>query len=93
MIDKDGYILRPRVAAKFTLPVVNGIRESEDLEDRRARVRRVLAMIAGAGQQADHISEIDVSDPNNLVVAEHVDNRVVNLMMGDENYSRACQTS
>ena len=29
LIDKDGYILRPRVAAKFTLPVITGVRESE----------------------------------------------------------------
>jgi cell division protein FtsQ len=87
LIDKDGYILRPRVAAKFTLPVIKGIRESEQPEDRRARVRRVLSMLKSLGPLAAHISEVDVSDPNNLVVAQHMDDRVLNLMMGDENYS------
>ena len=87
LIDKDGYILRPKVAAQFRLPVVNGIRESEDLEDRSARVRRVLSMIQALGNKGDHISEIDVSDPNNLIVAEHIDNRVVSLMLGEENYA------
>lgn len=87
LIDKDGYILRPKVAARFTLPVISGIRESEDREDRRARVQRVLSMLAALGHQADHISEVDASDPNNMVVAEHLDNRVLSLMMGDENYS------
>lgn len=87
LIDKDGYILRPRVAAKFTLPVIKGIRETEERDDRRARVQRVLSMLTSLGPLAAHISEVDVSDPNNLVVAQHMDNRVLNLMMGDENYS------
>jgi cell division protein FtsQ len=86
LIDKDGYILRPRVAAQFTLPVITGIRETEPLENRRARVRRVLAMLTAIGPLWEQISEINASDPNNLIVAEHVDNRVVNLMLGEENY-------
>jgi len=87
LIDKDGFILRPRVAAKFTLPVIKGIRETEERGDRRARVRRVLSMLESLGALASHISEVDASDPNNLVVAQHMDDRVLNLMMGDENYS------
>ncbi len=91
LIDKDGYILRPRVAAKFTLPVITGLRETEPLENRRARVRRVLGMLKEIGPLADQISEINIADPNNLIVAEHVDNDVVNLMIGDESYSERLQ--
>ena len=91
LIDKDGYVLRPRVAARFTLPVINGIRESEPLENRRARVRRVLAMLKELGTLAGQISEVNVADPNNLIVAEHVDNAVVNLMLGDENFTERVQ--
>ena len=69
LIDYDGYILRPRVKAKFTLPVINGIRESEAIEDRRARVHRVTSMLQAIGPLAAHISEVDAADPNNLVVA------------------------
>ena len=87
LIDKDGYILRPKVAAKFTLPVVTGVRESEPVETRRGRVRRALAMLREIGPLADGISEVNVADPNNLVVAEHVDNRVVYLMLGDEDFA------
>jgi cell division protein FtsQ len=86
LIDRDGYLLRPKIAARFTLPVITGVRESEGLENRRARVRRVLGMLKDIGPLADQISEISVADPNNLIVAEHIDNRVVNLMLGDENY-------
>ncbi len=91
LIDKDGYFLRPKVAAKFTLPVMTGVRENESLENRRARVRRVLGMLKEAGPLGAQISEISVADPNNLVVAEHVDKRVVNLMLGDENYAERLQ--
>jgi cell division protein FtsQ len=87
LIDRDGYILRPRIAARFTLPVVNGLRESESREVRRARLHRVISMLESLGPLGSRISEIDASDPNNLIVAEHMDNRVVNLMMGDENFS------
>ena len=92
LIDKDGYILRPRVASKFTLPVITGIRESEPLEHRRARVARVLGMLKALGPDAEQISEIDVADPNNLTVAEHIGNNVVNLMLGDERYSERLKT-
>jgi cell division protein FtsQ len=87
LIDRYGYILRPRVAAKFTLPVIAGVQEDETLESRRARVQRALNMLKEVGPLAAQISEVDAGDPNNLVVAEHVDGDVVNLMVGEENYA------
>jgi cell division protein FtsQ len=91
LIDKDGFILRPRVAAQFTLPVVAGINETEPIESRRARVHRALGMLKDVGSLAGQISEVDVSDPNNLIVAEHVGSGVVNLIIGDENYAQRLQ--
>lgn len=91
LVDRDGFILRPRVAAKFTLPVITGIDEAESVDNRRARVHRVLSMLHEIGPLSEQISEINVSDPNNLVVAEHDGNAVVNLMIGDENYSERIQ--
>jgi cell division protein FtsQ len=87
LIDRYGHVLRPRVAAKFTLPVISGVRENETIESRRARVLRALEMLKEIGPLGSQISEVDVTDPNNLVVAEHVGNEVVNLMVGDENYA------
>ncbi len=87
LIDLYGHILRPRVAAKFTLPVIAGVRENETVESRRARVMRALEMLKEIGPLGAQVSEVDVSDPNNLLVAEHVGNDVVNLMVGEENYA------
>jgi cell division protein FtsQ len=91
LIDRYGHILRPRVAAKFTLPVISGLRENESIENRRARVMRATELLRALGPLAAQVSEVDASDPNNLVVAEHVSNEVVNLMMGDENYADRLQ--
>jgi len=87
LIDRYGYILRPRVASRFTLPVITGIRETEPIEDRKARVRRVVSMLRSIGPLASQISEIDVNDPNDLIIGEHVDGAVVNLMLGDDNFA------
>ncbi len=86
-VDRDGFILRPRIATRLTLPVITGLAESDPLNERRTRVRRVLSMLRSVGSMADPISEINAADPNNLVVADHVDGKVVNLMLGDENYA------
>ncbi|HEX4165212.1 MAG TPA: FtsQ-type POTRA domain-containing protein [Bryobacteraceae bacterium] len=92
LIDRDGHILRPRIAAQFTLPVITGIRESEPLDGRRARVHRVLGMLKEIGPLAGQISEVDVADPNNLIVAEHVGESVLDLMIGDDNYTERLQS-
>jgi cell division protein FtsQ len=92
LIDREGFILRPKVAAKFTLPVITGIREVEAPDDRRARVHRVLSMLKEIGPLSKDISEINAADPNNLTVAEHVEDAVVTLMLGDENYRERLQS-
>jgi cell division protein FtsQ len=91
LIDAEGHILRPRMAAKFTLPVITGIREDESITNRRARVHRVLGMLKEIGPLSGQISEINVADPNNLMVEEHADNGVVTLLLGDENYAERLQ--
>jgi len=92
LIDKDGHILRPRVAAQFTLPVIAGVSENELLDNRKARVRLVLGMLKEVGPLGGQISEINVADPNNLIVAEHVGSEVLNLMLGDDNYAERLQS-
>lgn len=87
LIDRDGYILRPRIAAKFTLPVLAGIREQDDLESRGTRVRRVLEMVKELGPMASQISEIDVSEQGNIKIAKQMDGRLITLLMGDENFA------
>jgi cell division protein FtsQ len=86
LIDKDGIILRPRVPAKFTLPLIKGVHEQEDPLTRRARVRKVLAMLEDLGPLAASVSDVDATDTSNLVISEKMDGRVFSLMVGEENY-------
>jgi cell division protein FtsQ len=91
LVDRDGYILHPRVAAQFTLPIIAGVAENEPIDARRARVRRALGMLKEVGPLAAQISEVDVTDPNNLIVADHIGNTVVNLIIGEENFAERLQ--
>lgn len=86
LIDREGVILRPRVPEKFTLPLVTGIKETDQPLDRKIRVRKALAMLKDLGSLADPISEVDAADPANLVASEKIDGRVVMLKLGEENY-------
>jgi cell division protein FtsQ len=86
LIDRDGFILRPRVAAQFTLPLISGVQETENIENRKARVHRALTMLREVGSLSNQISEVDVTDVNNIIVAEHVGDNVVNLILGSENF-------
>lgn len=87
LVDRDGYILRPRMATRFTLPVISGLNDTQTNAERRLRVHRVLGMLRAIGPMASRISEIDASDPENLIIIEQVEGAVVNLMIGDENYA------
>jgi len=87
LIDREGFILRPRMASRFTLPVMTGISDSETLASRRARVRRVLAMLHDLGSLATGIADVNAADPNDLVVTERVDGGAVHLKLGEENFA------
>jgi cell division protein FtsQ len=87
LIDDEGVILEPPAKAAFRLPVLAGIRASETLEKRGTRVRRMQRLTKELGKLADNVSEVDVSDLDNLKVTEQVGGTAVSLMLGDRNFS------
>ncbi len=87
LIDDEGVILHPPPHARFHLPVVVGIPPDEPIASRRDRVRRMLRMLRELGPLGDKISEVDVSERDNLKVTEPVDNRAVTLVLGDRNFA------
>jgi len=90
LIDDDGVILPP-VSDRFTLPVLTGVRASDSLEARRDRVHRMLRLTADLGDYARNISEIDVSDRDNLKVTVPRDGHIMTLLLGDRNYAQRYQ--
>ena len=87
LIDDEGVILDPPAKAAFRLPVLAGIRPSETPEKRGTRVRRMQRLTKELGKLANNISEVDVSDLDNLKVTEQVGGTAVSLMLGDRNFS------
>ena len=86
LIDADGVILQPETPAKFELPVVVGLSPEQAQPDRRLRIRRVLRMLEEVGTLANAISEIDVSDAENLKITQQMDDRAFVLMLGHQRY-------
>ena len=91
LIDDEGVILEPPSKGGFHLPVLAGIRASETAEKRAARVRRMERLNKELGRMADKVSEVDVSDLDNLKITEQVEGTAVSLMLGDRNFSSRVQ--
>jgi cell division protein FtsQ len=88
LIDANGVLLDPPAQAEFSFPVLNGIREDATEPERRERVRAFLAFERDMGRDAKSISEVDATDPEDLLVVAQMGDRAVSLHMGDGNYVR-----
>ena len=87
LIDEDGVILDPPAKVAFHLPVLTGVLPGETLMKRGIRVRRMMHLMKDLGGLAEHVSEIDAADLDNLKIVEQVEGNAVTLMMGDRNFS------
>lgn len=86
LIDADGVILPP-AQDRFALPVITGVRASDAVSERRDRVHRMLRVTGELGDLAHDLSEIDVSDRDNIKVSEPYHGRVLTLLLGDHNFN------
>jgi cell division protein FtsQ len=86
LIDEDGVLLDPPVRARFSLPVLTGIRREQPEPARRVRVRQALHLLDEASELRRDISEVNVANPDNLHVTLKVEGRAIVLMVGDHNF-------
>jgi cell division septal protein FtsQ len=86
LIDEDGVIL-PRAKDRFNVPVLAGVHANDPLSERREHVQRMLALMRALGDEGQKVSEIDVTDRDNLKVSEPFDGRSVTLLLGDRNFA------
>jgi cell division protein FtsQ len=91
LIDDEGMILEPPPKASFKLPVLAGVLSNESAEKRGTRVRRMQRMMKELGAFADRVSEVDVTDLDNLKITEQADGRALSLVLGDHNFSSRVQ--
>jgi cell division protein FtsQ len=85
LIDSEGVILPP-VTDRFKLPVLSGVRASDPIAKRREGIQRMLRMTADLGDATANISEVDVSDGDNLKATQPYDGRSLTLLLGDRNF-------
>jgi cell division protein FtsQ len=91
-IDADGVLLNPEKVTKQNLPVLVGIPARDTENERRERVKRFVRMQQEAGPLLDKVSEIDVSDIENLKVALQYENEALTLLVGNQKYKQRLQT-
>ena len=87
LIDAYGALLDPPPASHFAFPVLSGVRETESEDQRRERVNALLRFEREMGYLFKDVSEVDVSDVENLRVVTQVDRRAVQLLVGDTNFA------
>ncbi len=91
LVDADGVLLDPPPRAQFAFPVLNGVREEEAEAQRRDRVRAYLRLQQELGRLANDVSEVDVSDLSDLRIVARVEDRAIELMLGEENFAARYQ--
>ena len=86
LIDAEGVILPP-ATDRFKLPVLTGVKASDPIANRRVGVQRMLRLAAEMGDSMANISEVDVSDGDNLKVTQPYEGRSLTLLLGDRNFA------
>jgi cell division protein FtsQ len=91
LIDVEGVILTQPPKAKFSFPIVNGLREEQPETERAGRVAYLLELQRDLGPLALQISEIDLTSTENLKITVPVEGRAVDLIIGDRNFASRCR--
>jgi len=92
LIDADGVILEPPEKVRFNLPAILGVEAGAPVADRSVRVHRMQQLMNALGPLGADLSEIDVSDLDDLKVREQVQDHNVLLDIGDHNFASRMRT-
>jgi hypothetical protein len=91
LIDAYGVILDRPERLDFSSPILSGVYESQSERERQERVRHYVRLMDELGPLAKQLSEVDVSDAENLTAGMEISGHAVELMMGDRNFKRRMQ--
>lgn len=86
LIDEEGVLLQPG-QDRFMLPLLRGASALDPQTVRRVRVQLFQRVMKDLAAASSAISEVDVSDPDNVKVKEPFSGRTVTLMLGDRNFA------
>jgi cell division protein FtsQ len=91
LIDVHGVLLEPPPSAQFAYPVLSGVREDETEAQRAEHVRAMLRVQEDMGYLAKDVSEVNTADVDNIRIVAKVENRAVELLVGDTNFGSRYQ--
>lgn len=87
LVDGEGVMLDPQRASKLALPVIGGLATGRNDEaKRRDQVKRFLRLQTELGPSIDQISEIDVTDIENIKVTQVFEGKALTLMLGNQQF-------
>ena len=86
LVDADGILLDPQRVRPFRLPVLSGITRKEGEASRRERMKRFLRLKSELGAHMNKVSEVDVSDLDNLKIIQQFEDRALTLMLGNQSF-------
>jgi cell division protein FtsQ len=92
LIDEEGVLLDPQRSSKLKLPVIVGIPARDTETMRRDRVKRFLRLQSELGPYMAKVSEVDISDIDNLRIVQQFDNRAITLMLGNQKFKERLDT-
>jgi cell division protein FtsQ len=89
LMDSDGVILDSPPEVTWEFPVLRGIPERESAAERKARMALYLEFMTGLQRETERgpaeVSEVDLSDPQNLSIVVTDGFGALRLHLGDEN--------
>lgn len=86
LIDRDGMLLEPQRAVRLKLPLLSGVRNSDTPALRRERVARLLQLEGAIGKTIDKVSDIDISDTQNVRLTLPIEGRMLTLLLGSQDF-------
>lgn len=96
LVDRHGVVLPPPESASYSFPVLSGLSERLAAEERRARVGLYLEFLEdldrGGKDHSSQISELDLSDPDNLRATVTHEEGAVQLHFGRSRYQEKFMT-
>lgn len=86
LVDAQGVLLAPPLKTRFALPVLSGVTREQNESERRTRVLAMQQFLADLGPAANNISEINAEQIDDLHATVQMNDRAVELWLGDQNF-------
>jgi cell division protein FtsQ len=97
LIDADGVLMEPPIGhARYSFPVISGTAEAEPHSTREARMKIYMRLIqeldSGGARYSESLSEVDLSDPEDVKITVADDDGAVVVHLGGENFLERFKT-